>query len=147
MNALSDDRRVRILRLLNNKIMCVSEIQKELRLNQPETSKQLGVLKDAKLIHSFRFKYGGYRRAVFYYFGKAKYVPRKIAAQKGKFDACRLFIPYRSAKNIGHISPRIGKDVIGLFEADLWESYLLTINDDWNYASELLGLLRPHLDF
>jgi len=116
-------------------------------MKQPEVSKQLGVLKDAKLIHSFRFKYGGYRRPVFYYLGKAKYVPKKFYSQKTKFDAYREFIPFKSGKEIDYISPQIGKDVIYEFETDLWESYFSTINDDYNYAAELRDLLRPHLDF
>lgn len=136
MNALSDSRRVRILGLLNKKIMCVSEIQKELRLSQSEVSKQLGVLKNACLVHSFKFGYGGYCRPVFYYLGKAKYAP------KGS-----KFIYSKSAKKTNYISSRIDNNVNFIFEVDLWSSYFTSINEDYNYAGELLNLLRHHLDF
>ncbi|HCW07619.1 MAG TPA: hypothetical protein DGG95_09685 [Cytophagales bacterium] len=151
MNALSDSRRVRILCMLNKKIMCVSDIQKELRRSQSEVSKQLAVLKSAKLVHSFKFDYWGYGRPVYYYLNKAKYVPKKFDTQTINLDPYSLFEShfnlFKSPKRSDYIPSRIDKNVVHLFERNLWLSFLFSRNDEYNYASELLNLLRPHLDF
>lgn len=52
MRALSDPGRVKIVKLLQHKIMCVCEIQKALALAQPTVSKHLKILEDAGLITS-----------------------------------------------------------------------------------------------
>lgn len=48
--ALSDETRLRILRLLENGELCVCEIVSALDMIQPKVSFHLGVLKDAGLI-------------------------------------------------------------------------------------------------
>jgi ArsR family transcriptional regulator len=51
MKALSDPNRVTILKmLLQNKMMCVCEIQAALRIAQPTVSKHLKILGDAGLV-------------------------------------------------------------------------------------------------
>ncbi len=50
MKALSDPARVRILKMLQHKIMCVCEIQTALNKAQSTTSKHLKILEDAGLI-------------------------------------------------------------------------------------------------
>jgi ArsR family transcriptional regulator len=56
MKALSDPNRVKILKLLLNKEMCVCEIQSLLGLAQPTISKHLKVLEDADLLESRKDK-------------------------------------------------------------------------------------------
>ncbi|MBW1736855.1 MAG: winged helix-turn-helix transcriptional regulator [Deltaproteobacteria bacterium] len=53
MKALSDPNRVRIIKMLQHKMMCVCEIQKALQVSQPAVSKHLKLLEDAGLV-SFR---------------------------------------------------------------------------------------------
>lgn len=50
MKALSDPARVRILKMLQHKTMCVCEIQTALNKAQSTTSKHLKILEDAGLI-------------------------------------------------------------------------------------------------
>jgi ArsR family transcriptional regulator len=50
MKALSDPNRVKTLKLLQHKSMCVCEIQKALGLAQPTVSKHLKILEDAGLV-------------------------------------------------------------------------------------------------
>ncbi len=50
--ALSDANRVKILKMLQKKEMCVCEIQAALGLAQPTVSKHLKVLEDAGLVQS-----------------------------------------------------------------------------------------------
>ena len=50
MKALSDPNRVKTLKLLQQKPMCVCEIQKALGLAQPTVSKHLKILEDAGLV-------------------------------------------------------------------------------------------------
>jgi ArsR family transcriptional regulator, arsenate/arsenite/antimonite-responsive transcriptional repressor len=50
--ALSDPRRVKILKLLQHRCMCVCEIQALLQLAQPTVSKHLKVLEEAGLVTS-----------------------------------------------------------------------------------------------
>jgi len=50
MKALSDPNRVKIIKMLQHKIMCVCEIQKALRVSQPAVSKHLKLLEDAGLV-------------------------------------------------------------------------------------------------
>jgi ArsR family transcriptional regulator len=52
MKALSDPNRVLILKMLQQKMMCVSEIQAALRIAQPTVSKHLKILADAGLVTS-----------------------------------------------------------------------------------------------
>ena len=53
MKALSDPNRVKILKILQKRVLCVCEIQAALHLAQPTISKHLKVLEEAGLvIHS-----------------------------------------------------------------------------------------------
>ena len=52
MKALSDPNRVRIVKLLQHKLMCVCELQAALGIAQPTVSKHLKVLEDAGLVFS-----------------------------------------------------------------------------------------------
>jgi ArsR family transcriptional regulator len=51
MKALSDPSRVRIVKMLQHRVMCVCEIQAALDLAQPTVSKHLRVLEDAGLLN------------------------------------------------------------------------------------------------
>jgi len=50
MKALSDPSRVKIIKLLQQKSMCVSEFQAALKLAQPTVSKHLKILEEAGLV-------------------------------------------------------------------------------------------------
>ena len=50
MKALSDPNRVKTVKLLQQKLMCVCEMQKALGLAQPTVSKHLKILEDAGLV-------------------------------------------------------------------------------------------------
>ncbi len=50
MKALSDPNRVKILKMLQHKSLCVCEIQATLQLAQPTVSKHLKILEDAGLV-------------------------------------------------------------------------------------------------
>lgn len=50
MKALSDTNRVKIIKLLNQKIMCVCELQGALGIAQPTVSKHLKILEEAGLV-------------------------------------------------------------------------------------------------
>jgi ArsR family transcriptional regulator len=52
MKALSDPSRLKIIKMLQHKPMCVCEIQKVLDIPQPTASRQLKILKDAGLAES-----------------------------------------------------------------------------------------------
>ena len=50
MKALSDTNRVKIIKLLNQKEMCVCELQFALHISQPSVSKHLKILENAGLV-------------------------------------------------------------------------------------------------
>ena len=50
MKALSDPSRVKILKMLQNRVMCVCEIKEALELAQPTVSRHLKVLEGAGLV-------------------------------------------------------------------------------------------------
>jgi ArsR family transcriptional regulator len=50
MKAVSDTNRVKILKMLQHKVMCVCEIQAALEIAQPTVSKHLKILEDAGLV-------------------------------------------------------------------------------------------------
>lgn len=50
MKALSDTNRVKIIKLLNQKEMCVCELQFALQISQPNVSKHLKILENAGLV-------------------------------------------------------------------------------------------------
>ena len=50
MKALSDPNRVKIVKMLQHKTMCVCEIRAALKIAQPTVSKHLKVLEDAGLV-------------------------------------------------------------------------------------------------
>jgi ArsR family transcriptional regulator len=50
MKALSDPNRVKILKMLQHKSMCVCEMQAALEISQPAVSKHLKILEDADLV-------------------------------------------------------------------------------------------------
>ena len=50
MKALSDSNRVKILKLLQQKTMCVCELQGALQISQPSVSKHLKLLEEAGLV-------------------------------------------------------------------------------------------------
>lgn len=52
MKALSDPSRVKIMKMLQNRVMCVCEIQAALNFAQSTTSKHLQILENAGLIES-----------------------------------------------------------------------------------------------
>ena len=52
MKALSDPNRVRIIKMLQHKVMCVCEIHTALEITQPSASKHLKILENAGLIES-----------------------------------------------------------------------------------------------
>ncbi len=52
--AMSDPNRVKILKMLQHKVMCVCEITRALGLAQPTVSKHLKVLEGAGLVNSSR---------------------------------------------------------------------------------------------
>ena len=49
MKALADPSRLKIIKMLQHKPMCVCEIQKALEIPQPTASRQLKILEDAGL--------------------------------------------------------------------------------------------------
>lgn len=50
MKALSDPNRVKIVKMLQHKTMCVCEIREALQVSQPTVSKNLKILEDAGLV-------------------------------------------------------------------------------------------------
>jgi len=52
MKALSDPNRVKILKMLQKKMLCVCELQCALGISQPNVSKHLKILEDADLVES-----------------------------------------------------------------------------------------------
>ncbi len=54
MKALSDPNRVKIIKMLNDKELCVCEITAALQLAQPTVSKHLKVLEDAGLVDFYK---------------------------------------------------------------------------------------------
>ncbi|SPD76362.1 Transcriptional regulator, ArsR family [uncultured Desulfobacterium sp.] len=50
MKALSDPNRVKIIKMLQHKPMCVCEIREALHVSQPSVSKNLKILEDAGLV-------------------------------------------------------------------------------------------------
>ena len=50
MRALSDPNRIKILKALQHKTMCVCELQVALQIAQPSVSKHLKILQDAGLV-------------------------------------------------------------------------------------------------
>ena len=52
MKALSDVNRVKIMKMLQRKTMCVCEIRASLNIAQPSASKHLKILEDAGLVES-----------------------------------------------------------------------------------------------
>ena len=54
MKALSDSNRVKIIKMLQHKTMCVCEIQEALGLAQSTASKHLKILEEAGLIHYYK---------------------------------------------------------------------------------------------
>lgn len=52
MKALSDKNRVKILKMLQHRAMCVCEIQEALRISQPNVSKHLKILEKSGFVHS-----------------------------------------------------------------------------------------------
>lgn len=52
MKALSDSNRVKIIKLLLHKSMCVCELQMALGIAQPTVSKHLKILEDAQMVRS-----------------------------------------------------------------------------------------------
>ncbi|MFC1494007.1 ArsR/SmtB family transcription factor [Thermodesulfobacteriota bacterium] len=52
MKALSDPNRVKIVKMLQHKTMCVCEMREPLQIAQPSVSKHLKILEDADLVAS-----------------------------------------------------------------------------------------------
>jgi ArsR family transcriptional regulator len=50
MKALSDPNRVKIVKLLQQKVMCVCELKAALNISQPSVSKHLKILEEAGLV-------------------------------------------------------------------------------------------------
>ncbi|MCP4110391.1 MAG: winged helix-turn-helix transcriptional regulator [Desulfobacteraceae bacterium] len=51
MKALSDPNRVKIVKMLQHKVMCVCELQAVLGIAQPTVSKHLKILEEAELVY------------------------------------------------------------------------------------------------
>jgi ArsR family transcriptional regulator len=51
MKALSDPNRVKIVKMLQHKSLCVCELREALKISQPAVSKHLNVLETAGLVH------------------------------------------------------------------------------------------------
>ena len=51
MKALSDPNRVKIIKMLQHKPMCVCEMREALQVSQPSVSKNLKILEDAGLVN------------------------------------------------------------------------------------------------
>ena len=54
MKALSDPNRIKIIKMLQHKTMCVCEMQSALQVSQPAVSKHLKLLEDAGLVSSLK---------------------------------------------------------------------------------------------
>ena len=54
MKALSDPNRVKIIKMLQHKTMCVCEMREALQVSQPTVSKNLKILEDAGLVEHKR---------------------------------------------------------------------------------------------
>ena len=54
MKALSDPNRIKIIKMLQHKTMCVCEMQSALQVSQPAVSKHLKLLEDAGLVGSLK---------------------------------------------------------------------------------------------
>ena len=54
MKALSDPNRVKIIKMLQRKVMCVCEMQAALQIAQPTVSKDLKILEDAGLVTFYK---------------------------------------------------------------------------------------------
>lgn len=54
MKALSDPNRVKILKLLQHRTLCVCELQAALGISQPNASKHVKVLEDAGFVNTFK---------------------------------------------------------------------------------------------
>ncbi len=54
MKALSDPNRVKMMKILQNRPLCVCEIKEALGIAQSTTSKHLKILEDAGLVRSFK---------------------------------------------------------------------------------------------
>ncbi|MFC1811402.1 ArsR/SmtB family transcription factor [Thermodesulfobacteriota bacterium] len=54
MKALSDPNRVKIVKMLQKKVLCVCELQFALKIAQPTVSKHLKILQEAGLVHSMK---------------------------------------------------------------------------------------------
>lgn len=52
MKALSDPNRIKVIKLLQHRVMCVCELQAALDIAQPTVSKHLKILEDAGLVTS-----------------------------------------------------------------------------------------------
>ena len=50
MKALSDPNRIKIIKMLQHKLMCVCEIQEALKISQSSVSKHLKILEEAGLV-------------------------------------------------------------------------------------------------
>ena len=50
MKALSDPNRIKIIKLLQQKVMCVCELQTAIKISQPSVSKHLKILEEAGLV-------------------------------------------------------------------------------------------------
>ena len=50
MKAFADPNRVKIVKMLQHKMMCVCEIREALKISQPSVSKHLKILEDAGLV-------------------------------------------------------------------------------------------------
>jgi ArsR family transcriptional regulator, arsenate/arsenite/antimonite-responsive transcriptional repressor len=54
MKALSDPNRVKIVKLLQQKVMCVCELRAALNISQPSVSKHLKILEEAGLVDYYK---------------------------------------------------------------------------------------------
>ena len=52
MKALSDPNRVKIVKMLQHKSMCVCELKEALQISQPSASKNLKILEEAGIVNS-----------------------------------------------------------------------------------------------
>lgn len=156
MRSLSDGQRVKILKLLHERIMCVSEIQAVSGLKQPAVSKQLIILRNAKLVHTHKRGLN-----VYYYVANCEYTPhdfldilREIKA-KGLFDEPDFRNSFNNwRKGEGYVDPRVQARTRRLereLSRDhpdflLWLDYFFNENEETRYISQFLRYLRKYFD-
>ena len=85
LKAVSDLNRIKILELLSKSEMCVTDIVKNMKLDQPKVSHHLAILKRARIV--LTKKQG---RRIYYYFNPAIYKKPSEYVDKIDFGFCSV---------------------------------------------------------